>query len=167
MEMGMAGLFDQQEQRHREEARPLAARLRPRAINEFVGHYKPPFAILAYASCAGVAGSISGELLIHGTQLEDLEKLIDPFLSGDPRLVFRHVLTTVMDKDVPAIDESRKFAKPVNRKEYPQYYKMIKEPISIEEVRGVFFYKKKLFSTIGIQLDPVRLICPMLLNKLH
>ena len=92
-------------------------------------------------------------MLIHGAQLEDLEKLIDPFLSGDPRLVFRHVLTTVMDKDVPAIDESRKFAKPVNRKEYPQYYKMIKEPISIEEVRGVFFYKKK---TIFNNRNPIR-----------
>lgn len=33
----MAGLFDEQEQRHREAARPLAARLRPRTIEEFVG----------------------------------------------------------------------------------------------------------------------------------
>ncbi len=33
----MAGLFDQQEQQHRDEARPLAARLRPRTLDEFVG----------------------------------------------------------------------------------------------------------------------------------
>ncbi|HWL08683.1 MAG TPA: replication-associated recombination protein A, partial [Planctomicrobium sp.] len=33
----MAGLFDQQERKNRNAARPLAARMRPRTLNEFVG----------------------------------------------------------------------------------------------------------------------------------
>jgi len=33
----MAGLFDKAEQKHRDQARPLAARMRPRSLDEFVG----------------------------------------------------------------------------------------------------------------------------------
>lgn len=33
----MPGLFDQQEQSNLEEARPLAARMRPQNLNEFIG----------------------------------------------------------------------------------------------------------------------------------
>ncbi|XP_048585830.1 transcription initiation factor TFIID subunit 1 isoform X2 [Nematostella vectensis] len=63
-----------------------------------------------------------------------LEKEINPLLSDDPLVAFSWILENIV-MQIKTMPESWPFHKPVNSKQVPDYYEVIKNPMDIETLR--------------------------------
>ena len=55
-------------------------------------------------------------------------------LSGDPQLAFQHVLKKILE-DVNSMRSSHIFQRPVERRNFPDYYDRVKTPICINDIQ--------------------------------
>lgn len=67
--------------------------------------------------------------------LNALELQINPLLSGDPDVMFQHVLKKIMEEHVLVLRSSANFQKPVDRKAFPDYYEVIKTPMCLNDIQ--------------------------------
>ncbi|XP_059078812.1 uncharacterized protein LOC131877221 [Tigriopus californicus] len=68
--------------------------------------------------------------------LNALELQINPLLSGDPKVMFQHVLKKILEDHVLVLRSSANFQKPVDRKAFPDYYDIIQSPMCLNDIQG-------------------------------
>jgi len=83
--------------------------------------------------CRDLELFVAAEVNLRRAALYDLEREINPLLSEDPKVVFRHVILKVYQQ-MEALKISRAFQRPVSREEYKDYYDIIEKPICLDDV---------------------------------
>ena len=73
------------------------------------------------------------EVLLRDAELAALEKEINPMLSDDLNVAFRHCQLKILD-EVRMLRVSHAFASRVNKSQLPDYYDVVKEPICLDDI---------------------------------
>uniref|UniRef100_A0A8C7HGK9 Transcription initiation factor TFIID subunit n=1 Tax=Oncorhynchus kisutch TaxID=8019 RepID=A0A8C7HGK9_ONCKI len=68
-------------------------------------------------------------------RLVRLEKAINPLLDDDDQVAFSFILDNIVTQKMMAVPDSWPFHHPVNKKFVPDYYKVIVQPMDLENVR--------------------------------
>uniref|UniRef100_A0A8B9L4G4 Transcription initiation factor TFIID subunit 1 n=1 Tax=Astyanax mexicanus TaxID=7994 RepID=A0A8B9L4G4_ASTMX len=68
-------------------------------------------------------------------RLVRLEKAINPLLDDDDQVAFSFILDNIVTQKMMAVTESWPFHHPVNKKFVPDYYKVIANPMDLENLR--------------------------------
>uniref|UniRef100_A0AAY4EQK9 Transcription initiation factor TFIID subunit n=1 Tax=Denticeps clupeoides TaxID=299321 RepID=A0AAY4EQK9_9TELE len=68
-------------------------------------------------------------------RLVRLEKAINPLLDDDDQVAFSFILDNIVTQKMMAVPESWPFHHPVNKKFVPDYYKVIANPMDLENIR--------------------------------
>ncbi|XP_012989930.1 transcription initiation factor TFIID subunit 1 isoform X2 [Esox lucius] len=68
-------------------------------------------------------------------RLVRLEKAINPLLDDDDQVAFSFILDNIVTQKMMAVPDSWPFHHPVNKKFVPDYYKVIAQPMDLENVR--------------------------------
>ncbi|KAL0994301.1 hypothetical protein UPYG_G00120420 [Umbra pygmaea] len=68
-------------------------------------------------------------------RLVRLEKAINPLLDDDDQVAFSFILDNIVTQKMMAVPDSWPFHHPVNKKFVPDYYKVIPQPMDLENVR--------------------------------
>ncbi|XP_053535392.1 transcription initiation factor TFIID subunit 1 isoform X3 [Ictalurus punctatus] len=68
-------------------------------------------------------------------RLVRLEKAINPLLDDDDQVAFSFILDNIVTQKMMAVPESWPFHHPVNKKFVPDYYKVIMNPMDLENLR--------------------------------
>jgi hypothetical protein len=74
------------------------------------------------------------EVALRDAELASLETQINPMLSDDKNVSFRHCLIKILEEEVRTLRISHSFASRVNKAVIPDYYKIVKDPICIDDI---------------------------------
>ncbi|GAA6080422.1 transcription initiation factor TFIID subunit 1 isoform X1 [Tachysurus ichikawai] len=89
-------------------------------------------------------------------RLVRLEKAINPLLDDDDQVAFSFILDNIVTQKMMAVPESWPFHHPVNKKFVPDYYKVITNPMDLENLRKNI--SKHKYQNREIFLEDVNLI---------
>lgn len=67
-------------------------------------------------------------------RLMRLEKAINPLLDDDDQVALSFIFEKVVDGELKLMRESNVFKKPVNKKQFKDYYTLIRKPIDLETI---------------------------------
>ncbi|CAB1352642.1 unnamed protein product [Coregonus sp. 'balchen'] len=89
-------------------------------------------------------------------RLVRLEKAINPLLDDDDQVAFSFILDNIVTQKMMAVPDSWPFHHPVNKKFVPDYYKVIVQPMDLENVRknrDVFLFDVSLVHTNSVKYN--------------
>lgn len=90
-------------------------------------------------------------------KLMRLEKAINPLLDDDDQVALSFIFEKIINEKLKNMRESNVFKKPVNKKQFKDYYTVIRKPMDLEtiskKVAGIYnVFKKQLKIDINFNL---------------
>lgn len=78
-------------------------------------------------------------------RLMRLEKAINPLLDDDDQVALSFIFENILNGKLKNMRESNVFKKPVNKKQFKDYYTVIRKPMDLEtiskKVAGIYFFR--------------------------